>query len=182
MSGRKNVLVARRKVLQGLGIATGVALAGSSSRKAEARPMGAPSPTPSAPVAPLSAEVQAFFGPLQPGSSVDRWQIVAIRGVQMGAIAVVMATAAGARFQLDVLRRDRAAGAPAGVGNSPSLSVFVSNRAQGNTATDEEQGLGAMALADALAQRESEGATVPALLTLGERTARFPRAVFDALA
>ena len=44
------------------------------------------------------------------------------------------------------------------------------NRGRGVTATVEEHGLAAMALAAHLAHREAAGATLPSLPTLNERT------------
>lgn len=113
----------------------------------------------------------AFFRDL-PGTNIDRWKVVNVVGMHLGAVAVVLETATGDRYQVDVLRRD--ASGPAGVGNTPSLSVFVVNRGDGALATAEEHGLGAMALATVLAEREARGASAPALLTFAERVAQHP--------
>jgi hypothetical protein len=124
-------------------------------------------------------EVLALFGSLQPGSTIGRWTIAAIHDVHLGGIPVVLSTASGDRFQVDVVRRDCSPGAVAGVGNTASLSVFLLNDGDGSLATREEHGLGAMALADALNHREAAGVELPRLLTLAERQARFPRGVYS---
>ena len=121
-------------------------------------------------------EVRALFGPLAAGAQLDRWTVVEIHDASSGGIPVVMATAAGEKFQVDVLRRDDAA---PGVANTRSLSLYLCNKGDGRTASDEEHGLGAMALAHALAEREAAGAPLPPLLTLAERNARFPRGAFS---
>lgn len=92
----------------------------------------------------------------------------------MGAIPVVLRTDAGLRFQVDVLRRDRRGGGRLGVANTETFSPYLANRGDGRTATDEDQGLGAMALAEVLARREAACAPAPALLTMDERRARHP--------
>lgn len=97
--------------------------------------------------------------------------------MHLGAIPVVLATASGQRYQVDVLARDPAG--PPGVANTERLSLFIVNSrasdgAAGRRTTDEEQGLGAMMLAQALGD-----ATPPAgLLDHGERRRRHPRGAF----
>lgn len=119
--------------------------------------------------------VRAFLGPIGPGALLaGRWRVEAVRGVRFGSVSLLLSTRDGASFQVDVLRRDASVGAPRGVGESETLAVFLSNRGDGSTATDEEMGLGAMAVADALRERERAGAASPALLTLSQRSARYP--------
>jgi len=139
----------------------------------------APAKTATSDVNPAGPEVLALFGSLRPGSTVGRWTVAALHDVHLGGIPVVLSTADGERFQVDVVRRDCSPGAPAGVGNTASLSVFVLNDGDGSKATHEEHGLGAMALAEALNRREAEGAAIPQLLTLAERQSRFPRGVYS---
>ena len=120
----------------------------------------------------VDPSVQAFLGPIAAGAAVgDRWRVEAVRGVRFGSLSVVLSTREGAHFQVDVLRRDESV---RGVGESEHLAVYLSNRGDGQTATHEEMGLGAMALAEALRARECSGAAVPALLTMAQRSARFP--------
>jgi hypothetical protein len=177
----------RRDFVVSLGAAGG-ALLGVFSNQARAhaaghaphqpaRPAVTPTGAPAAPV--LAPELAALFGPLTAGAQVERWRIVTVRGPQFGAIGVVLTGADGVQFQVDVLRRDRTPGAPPGVGHTPSLTCFLANRGDGSTATAEEQGLGAIALAAALSERELSGAPVPALLlTLRERNRRYPSGLF----
>lgn len=190
MSEQGSKVLGRREVLKSAGVATLVAASTAllAARRANAESEGRRMLRPSDParagapaIAPAGPEVLALFGPIQPGTRIGRWTVRAVHGVRMGAIPVVLASEEGEEFQVDVLRRDNAPGAPAAVGQARTLSVFVVNGGSGSTATLEEQGLGAMALAEALARREDEGAAVPALLTLRERTARFPRAVLRVL-
>jgi hypothetical protein len=123
--------------------------------------------------------VRALFGDVGAGRSLGAWSIEKVYGVHLGAIPVVLLAASGHHFQIDVLRRD--ADGPLGVGNTPSLSLFLANRGDGARPTDEDQGLGAMALADWLSSRERAGAQVPALLTMRERQARFPQGSYSVL-
>ena len=44
---------------------------------------------------------------LSPAQRIGRWTIVAVHAVRFGAVPVVMVEDSGARFQLDVLRRER---------------------------------------------------------------------------
>lgn len=150
---------------------------GASAGAAFAPAATRPATVNSAASAPLPADpaVQGLFGDLTPGQRLDRWSIVAVHAVRFGAIPVVLEGVDGSRFQVDVLRRDVAF---PGVGNTEGLSVFVANRGNGSIPTPEDEGLGAMALAQALHQREQAGATAPALLTLSERQVRFPGAPF----
>ena len=172
----------RRQFVSTVGVAAGVAAT------ATAAPVGALElrDEPDAPSAEartsMDPEVARLLGDIRPGARLDRWTVESIRGVHMGAIAVVLRTADGTRFQVDVLRRDTVPGARLGVASSAGLSVFLSNRGDGRTATDEELGLGAMALRDALAAREEAGAPLPALLTHAERRARHPVGSYSILA
>jgi len=112
-------------------------------------------------------ELLARLEELRAGDGVGRWRLVEIRGRQRGAIPLVLATADGTRFRVDILRRDP--DGPRGPAETESLAIHLADVAPG-TRTPEEQGLGAMTLAVALA-----GAAPPSwLLTLRERRSRFP--------
>jgi hypothetical protein len=111
------------------------------------------------------------------GSAVGEWRVERIYGVKMGAVPVVLSTADGRRVQLNVHRRDPS-GAN-GVGTEGGVTVVVVNRGHGSDSTDEQFGLGAMALATVLAERERSGAALPALLTIEQRSRRFPAGVFE---
>jgi hypothetical protein len=183
---RNGTPVDRRELLKAIGVASAaVASASVASSPSEASAdRGEPGAhtvplVPFAPDATPSEAVLAFFGPLRAGSSLGQWDIVAVHDTKVGGIPVVLASRDGVRFQLDVMRRDDSSGAPSAIANTPSLSVFLLNRGDGSLATVEQQGLAAMALAAAMAQRESEGARVPELLSLRERTSRFPRVVYE---
>ena len=121
-------------------------------------------------------EAAALFAELGPGTRLDRWTIVAVHPVRHGALPVVLRAGDGAPYQIDVLSRDSAG--PPGVAQTRALSLFVVNRGDGDTPTDEEQGLGAMALAQALAEREAAGASLPTLSTFAERQAEHPDGAF----
>lgn len=170
----------RRQFVSTVGVAAGVAATATVAPARALDPRHAPLPERErAPE--IEPEVARLLGDIRPGARIDRWTVEAIHGLHMGAIPVVLRTADGARFQVDILRRDTQPGARLGVASCRSLSVFLSNRGDGSTATDEEQGLGAMALRDALAQREADGAPIPALLTHRERRARHPVGSYSVL-
>jgi hypothetical protein len=117
------------------------------------------------------------FASLVPGQPLDRWTVVRVHPVHLGAVPVVLATATGQRYQVDVLARDPAG--PQGVSSTETLSLFVvdvqaSPESDGKRPTDEEQGLGAIVLAQAL-----RGEPAPAgLLTLAQRQQQHPRGAF----
>ena len=113
--------------------------------------------------------VRAAYPSLQPGQRIDRWTMVELLDPKRGEIPLVLATAVGERFRVDVLRRDEAA---LGVANTTALSLYLCNQGKGRQATREEHGLGVMALARAL----EDGSATPRipLLTLRERNRRFP--------
>ena len=121
-------------------------------------------------------EAVALMGELGPGVAVGRWTIIAVHPVRHGALPIVLAGEDGARYQVDVLARDPA-GALA-VANTETLSLYVANRGDGGTPTDEGQGLGAMALARALAKREATGARLAGLSTFSERASKNPDGSF----
>lgn len=109
------------------------------------------------------------LGAVAPGARIDRWQVVAVHPVRFGAIPVVLATDDGRRYQVDVLARDDEG--PAGVANTEHFSLYVANQGDGDLPTDEEQGLGAIALARALSEYEARAPELPELLTLRQRIA-----------
>ncbi len=160
-----------------------------SSARSTRSARGAESPKPAVVRAPHASEAELtsaaaaeeiaeLMADVRAGSLLSRCRVIEILPVRFGAIAVVMETPKGARFQLDVLRDD---GAQQGhVAGAPGLAVFVSNGGDGATRTDEEQGLAAIALGQVLARRLREGARVPAMLTLAERDRHFPDAVHRA--
>lgn len=172
MSQRKTMEMGRRgfmlSVGAGLGaLAAGRAVADVTPRESVPEP---PRATFGVPV-PAGTDAGPLFGGLA-GTEIGRWTVVAVHGLYLGAVPVCLAGRDGARFQVDVLRRDP--NGPRGVAETEGLSLFVVNRGDGRMTTDEEQGLGAMALAEALAAREARGLTAPLLLSHAERHRAHP--------
>src|SRR5579871_4554419 len=143
----------RRRFLTVLGAASGVAAGGALWNRDGKKLAPKRALAPRAVVS--DADVRAFFGPLASGAQIDRWTIVQVGDSSSGGVPVVMSTRDGARFQVDVLARDDA---QPGVAHARGLSVYLCNQGDGRVASDEEQGLGAMALARALEAREAAGA------------------------
>lgn len=108
------------------------------------------------------------FAVATPGQRVGPCTIVAVHPLSHGGVPVVLETSSGRRYQVDVLARDP--GGPDGVGTTERLSLFVANGGDGRTDTDEEQGLGAMALAELLRSGDRPEAPLPALMTLAQRS------------
>ncbi|MGH7434887.1 MAG: hypothetical protein ACRENE_04365, partial [Polyangiaceae bacterium] len=100
------------------------------------------------------------------GMKVGRCVVVSVGPIVAGAIPVVLKAPDGSVFGVDVLKHDRFS---PGVSRGGSLAVYLNNGGSGRTASVEEHGLAAMALAKWLARRESMGRPVPSLLTLRER-------------
>lgn len=126
---------------------------------------------------PQSALGPSALSSIEAGQTIDRWTVVCVHPLHLGAVPVVLATATGKHYQVDVLARDPSG--PEGVANTERLSLFVVDTqavpsSDGQRPTDEEQGLGAMVLAQALT-----GETPPeGLLTLPERQRQFPQGAF----
>jgi len=124
-----------------------------------------------------SPEALQVLGGVDVGTTLGQWTVVAVYDFHMGAVPVVLETANGVRYQVDVLRRDPRPQAARGVGESRQLSFFLSNEGNGSKTSNESQGLGLMALAATVRAREPQ--RLPsALLSLEERAARFPRGVY----
>jgi hypothetical protein len=112
------------------------------------------------------------LGPLAVGDGLGVASVVAIHSPHYGAIPIVLRTDDGVLFQVDVLARDPKG--PTGIADTPHLSLFLANRGDGATATDEAQGLSVMTLAARLGDLEP----MPELLTLRERNLRHPEGSF----
>ncbi len=117
---------------------------------------------------------------LPEGQRFGRWRVVSVLPIKLGAVPVVLESRRGERFQVDVLRRDRSTRARRGLAETREYSLFLLNRGQGDTPTQEDHGLAVLWLAALLRPRERTAGTV-ALLTQRERTQRFPRGKFNAL-
>jgi len=99
----------------------------------------------------------------------DRFASCVVTGLgptAMGAIPIRLRDPRGRSFTVDLLRHDPET---PGVARAGSLDAFVSNDGDGISATEEEHGLAAMAIAARLSAREAAGAVAPPLLTLRER-------------
>jgi hypothetical protein len=105
-----------------------------------------------------------------PGTRVGRCTLVAVRPLEVGGIPVVLCAPDGHIFEVDVLRHDPAT---PGVARAGSLGLYVRNNGTGSKSTHEEEGLGALALADLLAKRGlGTDRLVKSLRTLRERAPR----------
>ena len=114
---------------------------------------------------------------LSPGMQLGGCTLEEIQAPRMGALPLILSTAEGTRFQIDVMRR--AAGGPEGVANTASLALFIHNGGVGHSPTAEAEGLGAMALASFLAARDE--ALAASLLTFDQRRGRFPTGCYNVL-
>jgi len=117
------------------------------------------------------AVVQSFGG-LTVGDVVGDVKVIAIHAPHLGAVPLVLRTSSGVTFQVDVLARDP--NGPRGIAETDALALFVANRGDGAMATDETQGLAVMAIA----ARLGDAPRVSELLTLRERTERYPDGSF----
>jgi hypothetical protein len=151
-------MVGRRTFLGGVGAAA-AAVGAARLLQTKAGSAGSESPLGSAGVVPGAA-----FGTCTVLDATQR---------DDGAIAVRMLGSDGRRFELEFLGHD--ARTP-GVARGGSLGVYVNNHGRGDTATDEEHGLAAMALAAHLGRFEAAGGALPLLPTMAERAMRGDRA------
>ena len=101
--------------------------------------------------------------------------------MRLGAVPLEMSTPAGDRFHVELLRRDT--DGPQAIGETEYFAIFVINRGDGATATDEIQGRGVLALRRYLAGRELEmaaaGLALPEVMTLRERDRVYPDGHFS---
>jgi hypothetical protein len=105
---------------------------------------------------------------VHPQARFGTCRVVQVERTSDGSLGLTLADRAGQRFELELLGHD--ANAP-GVAGAGSLAVYVKNQGHGTTATVEEHGLAAMALARHLARHEAGGARLPVLPTLSARRA-----------
>lgn len=167
MSERANTL-GRRQALLSVGAAVGVAAVTSLSNRAEAAPS-------------QRERVEHLLGPALADDALGGWTIESASSVVLGAIPLVMRTPEGARFHVNILRRDPAG--PPAIAATEAFALYVSNRGDGATATDEAQARGVVVLRDYLARRERElvaaGIDLPEVMTLAERGRAFPDGHFS---
>lgn len=120
-------------------------------------------------------EVDAFLGDIAPGAHVEGYRVVDVMGIVSGGIPVTLESQDGEQFCVDVLRFDPSEPL-CGIGEVSAVTVVLRNNGKGALPTHESHGLGAMALARAVAQRVRAGARVPAgLMTMSERSAHDAR-------
>lgn len=164
----------RRQVLLSVGATVGVAAAASATSVASTA--GASEPRPS-----QRARVELLLGPALAGSALGGWQITSAGGMRLGAVPLEMSTPTGDRFNVELLRRDT--DGPKAIGETEYFAIFVINRGDGATATDETQGRGVLALRRYLAGRELEmaaaGLALPEVMTLRERDRVYPDGHFS---
>ena len=104
------------------------------------------------------------------GLQLGPYRVTTVGALERGGVPVHLSVDGGEPFRVDVLRADPSD--TRGIGVSSSVAVYLRNGGDGHTETNEVMGLGAMALAEELARRESAGQKPPAeLLTMGERVA-----------
>ena len=178
----------RRGALLGIGLAaTGAAVAvrsidaaadeGTAPPRRDEGPTARPDAMAAHELRAPRPSVQALFGALTPGSALSsHWRIEAVYDVRAGAIPVVLATLSGHRFAVEIFL-----GGPdaPGIATAGPLALYLVNRGDGSSSSDESAGLGVMALGNALAARLAEGAVVPdGLVTLAQRRRQHPVGVF----
>lgn len=118
-------------------------------------------------------EVAAFLGPaFAIGATLGTCRVVDVRPVVSGGIPITLQAPEGDQFLVDVVRFDPTE-PHCGIGEVSTATVTLRNA---GGATHEAHGLGAMAVARAVALRVREGAVQPAsLMTMSERRAHDAR-------
>lgn len=114
-------------------------------------------------------------GGFEPGMQLGPCRLVKVLPVDNGALPFELEDPSGARFIVEVHERDASV---AGLRPAGSHDVFLRNGGSGKTPTHETHGLGAMALATLLAEREAAGRPIPPLATIVERWSADPPPLF----
>lgn len=112
--------------------------------------------------------VEALLQPLTLGSAIGRWTVEELREVEDGAATLVLRDRRGELFQLDVCARDPSPSAERGPAVTEHFELFLANTGDGRTATHEDHGLAAMAIAEVIRGNE-QGSGRSGYLTLAER-------------
>jgi hypothetical protein len=99
-------------------------------------------------------------------------EVLGVEKTADGAVSVRLADSGGHPFEVELLGHDSRT---PGVARAGSLGVYLNNKGRGSTATIEEHGLAAMALARHIARSEAAGGVLPVLPTLAERGKRAGR-------
>lgn len=176
---RRTVAIALAGGVVGAKLASNVWGPGSSPASADPSSASAASPG-----ADAIAEAHALplerrlLSPLTEGSKLLAWEVVTIEPLVMGAVKVQLRGESGAAFGVEVLARDSSPLALAPPGRTERFAVYVNNGGDGRSATAEEQGLAAMALAQIVARNEEHVAT-DGFMTQGERLAGHSLALLE---
>ena len=109
--------------------------------------------------------LESFEPPTMQGHRVEK------AALHLGAVAVRMRAPDGSAYQIDILRK----GGQAGLRDTQQYSLFLANRGNGSTSTDEAQGLALIALAEWLDRAHPK---LPTLLTFDERRETHPAGLF----
>jgi hypothetical protein len=104
------------------------------------------------------------------------WTIEKAGQLHAGACTLEVSYRGGSRFFLDICSRDNALAAPHPPAQTSRCDLFIANEGNGSTATLEQQGLFAMAIAEVVRGNEA-GMDLSGLLTLRERLDRYPEQV-----
>jgi hypothetical protein len=116
---------------------------------------------------------------LRKGDRIDRWTVSRLEE-RCNAVAVMLRMDVGMELQVDVLARDPSGRSPQPIAETASYALYLSNRGDGATPTDNEQGLAAMALARAIDAAASLSGSAPLrLATFAERTSAHPSGPYD---
>jgi len=118
------------------------------------------------PLAPALASCRDL--PLAAGQRFGRWVITAVHPLEDGVLVLDVAGADGRVFSLELLARDASPLAPRPPASTEALAVYVRNRGDGWSPTEEEEGLAAMTLAHLL-DTSGHGGAVAGLLTHTQR-------------
>lgn len=149
------VLAERRLARRGVARAGPPPAAGATPQAPAGHPRcawpGSPPPAPGT----RGAEILALFGELRPGEALARWTVAWIGEEWQGSIRVGLEDPAGRPFEVEVRRLAPGEDPPPAVAGE--LGVYLLHVSPG-AATEEEHGLGAMALASWL---EGVGAPPP---------------------
>jgi hypothetical protein len=114
-----------------------------------------------------SVEAELSKAGVHPKACFGACEVQSVETTRGGAAVVRLADSARGSFEVLLLTHDPRT---PGIARAGSLSVFMKNKGDGATATVEEHGLAAMALARHLGRREAAGTRLPVLPTLSERS------------
>jgi hypothetical protein len=164
-------MLGRRRFLGGVGAAAALGAKRALTAPLSNAAFGPSKPTPADPDRAAAASLAALG--VAPGARFGSGTVLGTSCTEDGALAIRMQGSDGRRFQLELLRHDPRT---PGVAHAGAIAVFVKNGGRGDTATDEEHGLAAMALACHLTQRPLASTGLPVLPTLAERARGIPSA------